>query len=172
RAIIELVYLVEAHHHLNPIFMLKYDSPRRIDDSIVMLVLEAPGIPLRFGEIQLSLVALNPKLEVFYALSDNQLSGPLVDGRSKNLLIFRWEVVQVTLKPSIKIVCRLHLRDGQCRSATLAIVSQIFQIFVEEEVGLDCDLTRSFQVLRFKLSNSSSLAEPVHKCGNITGLRE
>nr|GFB61456.1 hypothetical protein [Tanacetum cinerariifolium] len=98
RAITELVYLVEAHHHLNLIFIPKYDSPRRIDDSIVMLVLESCGIPLRFGEVQLSLVALNPKLEVFYALFDNQLSGPLVDGHSKNLLVFRWEVVQVTLK--------------------------------------------------------------------------
>nr|GFB11248.1 hypothetical protein [Tanacetum cinerariifolium] len=82
RAITELVYLVEAHHHLNPIFILKYDSPRRIDDDIVMLVLESRGIPLRFGEVQLSLVALNPKLEVFYGLSYNQLPGPLVDGRS------------------------------------------------------------------------------------------
>nr|GEW85014.1 hypothetical protein [Tanacetum cinerariifolium] len=59
-----------------------YRSPRRIDDGIVMLVLEARGIPLRFGKVQLSLVALNSKLEVFYALSYNQLSGPLVDGRS------------------------------------------------------------------------------------------
>nr|GEW99174.1 hypothetical protein [Tanacetum cinerariifolium] len=81
-AITELVYLVEAHHHLNPIFIPKYDSPRRIDNGIVMLILEARGIPLRFGEVQLSLVALNPKQEVFYALSYNQLSGPLVDGRS------------------------------------------------------------------------------------------
>nr|GEZ72497.1 hypothetical protein [Tanacetum cinerariifolium] len=72
RAINELVYLVEAHQHLNPIFILKYDSPRRINDGKVMLVLEACGIPLRFGEVQLSLIALNPKLEVFYALSYNQ----------------------------------------------------------------------------------------------------
>nr|GEX02553.1 hypothetical protein [Tanacetum cinerariifolium] len=63
-----------------------------------MLVLEARGIPLRFSEVQLSLVTFNPKLEVFYAFSDNQMSGPLVDDRSKNLLIFWWEVVQVTLK--------------------------------------------------------------------------
>nr|GFD29915.1 hypothetical protein [Tanacetum cinerariifolium] len=67
----------------------KDNSPRRLDDDVVMLVLEARGRPLRFGEVQLSLVTLNPKLEVFYALSDNQLSGPLVDGRSKNLLVFR-----------------------------------------------------------------------------------
>nr|GFB72751.1 hypothetical protein [Tanacetum cinerariifolium] len=52
----EFGYLVEAHHHLNPIFISKYDSPRRIDDSIVMLVLETRGIPLRFGELQLSLM--------------------------------------------------------------------------------------------------------------------
>nr|GFD18117.1 hypothetical protein [Tanacetum cinerariifolium] len=53
-----------------------------------MLVLEARGCPLRFGEVHMSLVALNTKLEVFYALSYNQLSGPLVDGRSENLLVF------------------------------------------------------------------------------------
>nr|GEV29159.1 hypothetical protein [Tanacetum cinerariifolium] len=56
RAITELVYLVEAHHHLNPIFILKHDSPKRIDDGVVMLVLEAYGIPLRFGEVQLKIV--------------------------------------------------------------------------------------------------------------------
>nr|GFC27347.1 hypothetical protein [Tanacetum cinerariifolium] len=97
-SITEFVYLVEAHHHLNPIFVPKDNSPRRLDDDVVMPVLEARGCPLRFGEVQLSQVTLNPKLEVFYALSDNQLPGPLVDGRSKNLLVFRWEVVQVTLK--------------------------------------------------------------------------
>nr|GEW62703.1 hypothetical protein [Tanacetum cinerariifolium] len=86
------------YHHLNPIFVPKDHSPRRLDDGVVMLVLEARDRPLRFGEVQLSLVTLNPKLEVFYALSDNQLSGLLVDSRSKNLLVFRWEVVQVTLK--------------------------------------------------------------------------
>nr|GFB09925.1 hypothetical protein [Tanacetum cinerariifolium] len=81
-SITEFVYLVEAHHHLNPIFVLKDNSPRRLDDGVVMLVLEAHGHPLRFGEVHLSLVAFNPKLEVFYALAYNQLSGPLVDGRS------------------------------------------------------------------------------------------
>nr|GFA62476.1 hypothetical protein [Tanacetum cinerariifolium] len=80
-SITEFVYLVKAHHHLNPIFIPKDNSPRRLDDGVVMLVLEARGHPLRFGEVHLSLVALNPKLEVFYALSDNQLSGPLVDSR-------------------------------------------------------------------------------------------
>nr|GEZ04419.1 hypothetical protein [Tanacetum cinerariifolium] len=65
---------------------------------------EARGHPLRFGEVHLSLVALNPKLEVFYVLSYNQLSGPLVDGRRENLLVFRWEVVQVTLKPAPTLV--------------------------------------------------------------------
>nr|GEX62063.1 hypothetical protein [Tanacetum cinerariifolium] len=98
RAITELVYLVEAHHHLNLIFISKLNSLRRIDDGIVVLILKASAIPLRFGEVQLSLVALNPKLEVFYALSDNQMSSPLVDDRSKNLLVFRWEVIQVTMK--------------------------------------------------------------------------
>nr|GEW39085.1 hypothetical protein [Tanacetum cinerariifolium] len=97
-AITVFVYLVEVHQHLNPIFIPKHDSPRRIDDSVVMLVLEACGIPLRFGEVQLSLLALNPKLKVFYALSDHKMSGLLVDCRSKNLLVFRWEVVQLTLK--------------------------------------------------------------------------
>nr|GFB72280.1 hypothetical protein [Tanacetum cinerariifolium] len=87
-SITEFVYLVKAHHHLNPIFISKDNSPRRLDDGVVMLVLEARGHPLRFGEVHLSLVALNPKLEVFYTLSYNQLSGPLVDGRSENLLVF------------------------------------------------------------------------------------
>nr|GEW40488.1 alpha/beta hydrolases superfamily protein [Tanacetum cinerariifolium] len=87
-SITEFVYLVDAHHYLNPIFISKDDSPRGLDDGVVMLVLKARGHPLRFGEVHLSLVALNPKLEVFYVLSYNQLSGPLVDGRSENLLVF------------------------------------------------------------------------------------
>nr|GFC67617.1 hypothetical protein [Tanacetum cinerariifolium] len=29
-------------------------------------------------------------------------------------------------------------------------------------------ISRSFQVLRLKLSDSSSFAKPVHKCGNVT----
>nr|GFC02600.1 hypothetical protein [Tanacetum cinerariifolium] len=91
-SITKFVYLVEAHHHLNPIFIPNDNSPRRLNDGVVMLVLEACGRPLRFGEVHLSLVALNPKLEVFYALSYNQLSGPLADGRSENFLSLggRW----------------------------------------------------------------------------------
>nr|GEW31846.1 hypothetical protein [Tanacetum cinerariifolium] len=88
-AITELVYLVEAHHHLNLIFIPKHDGPWRINNGVVMLVLKDRGIPLRFGEVQLRLVALNHKLEVFYSLSDKQMSGPLVDGNSKNLLVFQ-----------------------------------------------------------------------------------
>nr|GEX33144.1 hypothetical protein [Tanacetum cinerariifolium] len=71
-SITEFVYLVEAHHHLNPIFIPKDNSPRRLDDDVVMLVLEARGRPFEV-----------------------------------------W-------------------------SAALAIVSQTFPIFVEEEVELDC----------------------------------
>nr|GEY48641.1 hypothetical protein [Tanacetum cinerariifolium] len=94
-SITEFVYLIEAHHHLNPIFIPKDNSPRRLDDGVVMLVLEARGHPLRFGEVHLSLVALNPKLEVFYALSYNQLSGPLVDGHSENLLVCSFFIIAV-----------------------------------------------------------------------------
>nr|GEU37351.1 hypothetical protein [Tanacetum cinerariifolium] len=65
RAITELVYLIEAHHHLNPISILKRDGPWRIDDGVVMLVFEARGIPSRFGEVQLSLVALIPSWKSF-----------------------------------------------------------------------------------------------------------
>nr|GFA41053.1 hypothetical protein [Tanacetum cinerariifolium] len=97
-SITEFVYLVEAHHHLNPIFIPKDNGPRRLDDGVFMLVLIARGRPLRFDEVHLSLVSLNPKLEVFYVLLYNQLFGPLVDDRSENLLVFRWQVVQVTLK--------------------------------------------------------------------------
>nr|GFA62177.1 hypothetical protein [Tanacetum cinerariifolium] len=46
-SITEFVYLVEAHHHLNLIFIPKDNSPRRLDDGVVMLVLEARGHPLR-----------------------------------------------------------------------------------------------------------------------------
>nr|GEZ36424.1 hypothetical protein [Tanacetum cinerariifolium] len=55
-SITKFVYLVEEHHHLNPIFIPKVNSPRRLNDGVVMLVLEARGRPLRFGEVHLSLV--------------------------------------------------------------------------------------------------------------------
>nr|GEZ76481.1 hypothetical protein [Tanacetum cinerariifolium]GEZ76494.1 hypothetical protein [Tanacetum cinerariifolium] len=60
RAITELVDLIEAHNHLNPIYILKREGPWRIDYYVVILVFEARGIPSRFGEVELSLVALNP----------------------------------------------------------------------------------------------------------------
>nr|GEV81544.1 hypothetical protein [Tanacetum cinerariifolium] len=236
RTITEFVYLIEAHHHLNPLSISERDDPWRIDDCVVMLVFEARGIPSRFDEVQLSLVALNPYLEVFYSLSDCQMSGLLVDGCSKNLFVFRREVVQVTLKISatednllhivvpihgkdfnfdntedphmcpdcaaitfrgvfinveslsleppanIKIVCSLHLRDGQCKSATLATYGVVHAVSHElvaffhlilkmnyiRMKDFDDFKCRAFQVLRFKLSNSSSLTEPVHKRGDIT----
>nr|GEY58984.1 putative reverse transcriptase domain-containing protein [Tanacetum cinerariifolium] len=146
RAITELVYLGEAHHHLNPIFISKYDSRRRINDGKVMLVLKARDIPLRFGEVQLSLVALNPKLKVFYALSYNQLSGPLVDSRSYNLLVFCQELV-----------------------AFFHLVLKMNHIRMKD---LNDFKSRAFQVLRFKLSNTSSLAKPVYKCGYVIGVSD
>nr|GEZ91431.1 hypothetical protein [Tanacetum cinerariifolium] len=71
----ELVDLIELHDHLNPIFVPKCDRFWRVDYYEVMLVFKASGIPSRFGDVELSLVAFNPQLEVFYALSDNQVSG-------------------------------------------------------------------------------------------------
>nr|GEW99080.1 reverse transcriptase domain-containing protein [Tanacetum cinerariifolium] len=55
RTITELVYLIEAHNHLNLISILKRDGLWRINDCIVMLVFEARGFPSRFSEVQLSL---------------------------------------------------------------------------------------------------------------------
>nr|GFB15547.1 hypothetical protein [Tanacetum cinerariifolium] len=49
RAITELVDLIEAHNHLNPIAIPKRDGPWRIDECVVVLVFEARGIPSRFG---------------------------------------------------------------------------------------------------------------------------
>nr|GEX45401.1 hypothetical protein [Tanacetum cinerariifolium] len=74
-AVIELVDLIEPHDHLNSIFVLKCDGSCRVDYCVVILVFKACGISSRFGEVELSLVAFNPQLEVFYVLSDNQVSG-------------------------------------------------------------------------------------------------
>nr|GEZ11080.1 integrase, catalytic region, zinc finger, CCHC-type, peptidase aspartic, catalytic [Tanacetum cinerariifolium] len=57
---VQIPVVSAAHHHLNLISIPKCDGPWRIDDCVVMLVFEACGIPLRFGEVQLSLVAFNP----------------------------------------------------------------------------------------------------------------
>nr|GEV66882.1 hypothetical protein [Tanacetum cinerariifolium] len=204
RAITVLVYLVEAHHHLNPIFILKHDSPRRIDNGVVMLVLKARGIPLRFGKVQLSLVALNPKLEVFYALSNYQMSGPLVDGRSENL-VFRWEICvdqcrivvfgttgeryhtlqqyrictplqsRTDLAPFVLAQHQGSTPPSSSRWTVQELVA-FFHLALKMNHFMMKDLndfkSRAFQVLRFKLSNISSLAEPVYKYGNVTGLRE
>nr|GEW99873.1 hypothetical protein [Tanacetum cinerariifolium] len=132
-----------------------------------MFVLEAHGIPLRFVKVQLSLVALNPKLEFFYSLSDNQMSGLLVDGSSKNLLVFRWEVVQVTLKKkSDWIVTWLGGPPSGNGLLTLCLImGSSTHIRMKD---FDDFKSMAFQVLSFKLGNSSSLTEPVHKCGDVT----
>nr|GEX40775.1 retrovirus-related Pol polyprotein from transposon TNT 1-94 [Tanacetum cinerariifolium] len=75
-AVTELVDLIELHDHLNSIFVPKCDGSWRVNYCVVVLVFKARGIPARFGEVELSLVAFNPWLKVFYALSDNQVSGP------------------------------------------------------------------------------------------------
>nr|GEY56934.1 hypothetical protein [Tanacetum cinerariifolium] len=71
----ERVDLTELRDHLNSIFVPKCDGSWRVDYYEVMLVFKASGIPSRFGKVELSLVAFNPQLEVFYALFDNQMSG-------------------------------------------------------------------------------------------------
>nr|GEV55531.1 hypothetical protein [Tanacetum cinerariifolium] len=43
------------------------------------------------------------------SLSDNQMSGPLVDGSSENLFVFWWEVVQVILKIRVTEDYLLHI---------------------------------------------------------------
>nr|GFC41902.1 hypothetical protein [Tanacetum cinerariifolium] len=75
-AVTKLVDLIEPLDHLNSIFVPKCDGFWRVDYHIVVLVFKACGIQSRFGKVELSLVAFNPQLEVFYALSDNQVSGP------------------------------------------------------------------------------------------------
>nr|GEY52158.1 hypothetical protein [Tanacetum cinerariifolium] len=72
----KLVDLIELQDHLNSIFIPKCNGSWRVDYREVVLVFKASGIPSRFAEVELSLVAFNPQVEVFYALSDNQLSGP------------------------------------------------------------------------------------------------
>nr|GEZ70703.1 hypothetical protein [Tanacetum cinerariifolium] len=127
RPITQLVYLIEAHHHLNPISIPKRNGPWRIDDCVVMLVLEACGIPLRVGEVQLSLRAITELVYLIEAHHHlNPISIPKRDSpwriddcvvmlvfkargiplSSKNLLVFRWEVVQVTLKMCVD-QCRI-----------------------------------------------------------------
>nr|GEW09664.1 hypothetical protein [Tanacetum cinerariifolium] len=69
RAITKLVYLVEAHHHLNPIIIVKHDGLWRIDDGVVMLVLEARGIPLSNGFLN-----VNENISVIIFLSASFLS--------------------------------------------------------------------------------------------------
>ncbi|GKF99130.1 hypothetical protein Tco_0297913 [Tanacetum coccineum] len=75
-SITELVYFIEPRDHLNPVSISKNDCPWRVFDGEIMLELKSNGLLSRFGEVQLRLVTLNSQLEVFYMLSDNQVSGP------------------------------------------------------------------------------------------------
>nr|GFC41596.1 hypothetical protein [Tanacetum cinerariifolium] len=45
------MYLIEAHHHLNPISVPKRDGPWRIDDCVVVLVFKARGISSRAFQV-------------------------------------------------------------------------------------------------------------------------
>nr|GEV47527.1 putative reverse transcriptase domain-containing protein [Tanacetum cinerariifolium] len=122
RAITEFVYLIEAHHHLNLISILKRDDPWRIDDCVVMLVFEACGIPSRFGEVG----GGSSDLE---GLTGTGLQSHLGTGQHQDSMppsSSRWTVqVCYPLLPS----------------ATLATVSHILQVFIKEEVRLNCDMT-------------------------------
>ncbi|GKG09298.1 hypothetical protein Tco_0338044 [Tanacetum coccineum] len=70
-AVTELVDLIEAHDHLNPISIPKCDGSWKVNYGEVVLELKTSCIPSRFGK---------------------------VDCSSENLLICGWLVVQVTLK--------------------------------------------------------------------------
>ncbi|GKC76723.1 hypothetical protein Tco_1127497 [Tanacetum coccineum] len=50
-AVAELVDLIEAHDHLNPIFIPKCDGSWRVNYDEVMLELKTSCIPSRFGEV-------------------------------------------------------------------------------------------------------------------------
>ncbi|GJV46872.1 hypothetical protein Tco_1437084 [Tanacetum coccineum] len=47
----ELVDLIKAHDHLNPIFIPKCDGPWRVNYCEIVLELKASGIPSRFSEV-------------------------------------------------------------------------------------------------------------------------
>nr|GFA04435.1 hypothetical protein [Tanacetum cinerariifolium] len=51
-------------------------------------------------------------------------------------------------------------------------VSQIFQIFVEEEVGLDCDLTSGLLTLRLSMGSSTLLVRSLWHSSIWTGTSE
>ncbi|GKB76091.1 hypothetical protein Tco_0942986 [Tanacetum coccineum] len=73
-AIAELVDLIEAHDHLNPIFIPECDGSWRVNYGKVMIELKTSCIPSRFGEVECG---------------------------SENLLICGLEGVQVDLEGSI-----------------------------------------------------------------------
>nr|GEW41420.1 reverse transcriptase domain-containing protein [Tanacetum cinerariifolium] len=187
RRTLDINITFHTHQHLKPIFIPKHDSPRRIDDGVVMLVLKA---------------------------RDHQMSSSLVDCRSKNLFVVRWKEVQVTLKVCVdqcRIVvfgttsekchtlqqyriCTHHLsktnlapfalaqhqdsmppsssrwtvQNGVVHTVSQELVAFFHLVLKMNHIRMK-DLndfkSRAFQVLRFKLSNTSSLAEPVYKCG-------
>ncbi|GKD77935.1 hypothetical protein Tco_1340556 [Tanacetum coccineum] len=47
----ELVDLIEAHDHLNPIFIPKCDGTWKVNYGVVVLKLKTSCIPSRFGEV-------------------------------------------------------------------------------------------------------------------------
>ncbi|GKD55691.1 hypothetical protein Tco_1289078 [Tanacetum coccineum] len=53
-AVAELVDLIEAHDHLNPIFIPKFDGSWRVNYGEVVLELKTSCIPSRFGEVDYS----------------------------------------------------------------------------------------------------------------------
>ncbi|GKB11671.1 hypothetical protein Tco_0845594 [Tanacetum coccineum] len=50
-AITELVYFIESHDHLNPVYVSECDCPWKIYDGVVMLEFKSSGFPSRFGEV-------------------------------------------------------------------------------------------------------------------------
>nr|GEW37251.1 ribonuclease H-like domain-containing protein [Tanacetum cinerariifolium] len=71
RTITEFLNLIEPHALLFIVTDREHNCTRRINNCVVVLVLEAFCIPSWFSKIQLFLVALNAELEVFNPLSNH-----------------------------------------------------------------------------------------------------
>ncbi|GKA83619.1 hypothetical protein Tco_0805214 [Tanacetum coccineum] len=72
----ELMDFIEAHEHLHTILVSKQYGCWGVKNIVVVHELETYSFPVRFGEVQLSLVTLDAELEVFYPFLDNQIPDP------------------------------------------------------------------------------------------------
>ncbi|GKF09764.1 hypothetical protein Tco_0043988, partial [Tanacetum coccineum] len=75
-AITKLVHLIQSHHLLLIISVYVDYRPRLADYGVIFFEQKVRCIPIRLSKIEFRLITFNPKLQIFYTFSDDDVPYP------------------------------------------------------------------------------------------------